>query len=323
MADVLHFTVPQEELPPALAALAAKLHGEVKTEGYQLRIANRLWGQKGYHFLPAFLQTTRDNFGAELGQLNFAEDADAARRTINGWVEEQTEQKIKELIPPGLLNAMTRLVLTNAIYFKGDWQNKFAAAATHNAPFSLATQDRVIVPMMGQKAMFAYADADDLQLIELPYVARNLSMVVLLPKAADGLPGLEKKLSVETLKKWTSELKMQTVEVVLPKFSTTSSFRLEKVLASMGMPLAFSGSADFSGMTGNRELFLSAVIHKAYVDVKERGTEAAAATAGGMAMAGRPEPHPTFRADHPFLFLIRDNRTGSILFLGRLMNPKK
>ena len=323
MAKTLHFTVPQEELPSAFAALAAKLHGNVKKEGYQLRIANRLWGQTGDHFLPTFLQVTRDDFGAELAQVDFAGNAEAARRTINTWVEKETEQKIKDLIGRGVLNSATALVLTNAIYFKGDWQMKFEARATQDAPFLLASQERVNTPMMRQTAMFAYGVVGDVQVLELPYVGRNVSMFVVLPNGVDGLSKLEKRLSVESPKTWTSGLKMQMVEVLLPKFKVTSGFQLEKVLGSMGMPQAFSRNADFSGMTGKRELFISAVIHKAFVDVKEWGTEAAAATAVVMTRAAAPGPHPVvFRADHPFLFLIRDNRTGSILFLGRLMNPK-
>jgi serpin B len=323
MAEVLHFTVPQEQLHPAFAALGTELHGDVKKEGFELRIANRLWGQTGYQFLPAFLQVTRDDYGAELGQLDFAANAETARHTINTWVEEKTERKIKDLIPSGMLNATTRLVLTNAIYFNGDWQQKFQPQATHDAPFQLTPEEKVTVPMMRQEKMFAYGVVGDVQILQLPYVGRRLAMFVLLPKAVDGLSDLEKRLSVETLKTWISGAKMKMVDVSLPKFKMTSGFRLEKVLASMGMAQAFSGDADFSGMTGKRELFLSAVIHKAFVDVKERGTEAAAATAGGMAMAMAPGQTATFRADHPFLLLIRDNRTGSILFLGRMVNPKE
>jgi serpin B len=323
MADVLHFTLPQEELPRAFAALATKLHGDVKKVGYQLSVANRLWGQTGYHFLPAFLQVTRDDFAAELAQLDFEQNAEAARRTINSWVEEKTERKIKDLIAPGVLGPTTTLVLTNAIYFNGDWQMKFEVRATRDAPFSLAPQEKMTVPMMQQQAMFAYGAADDLRILELPYIGRNLSMFVLLPTELDGLAGIEKRLSVETLKTWTSGLTMQTVKVFLPKFKISSGFRLDKTLEAMGMSQAFSGNADFSGMTGKRDIFFSAVIHKAFVDVKERGTEAAAATGIMMARAAaRPQQIPVFRADHPFLFLIRDNRTGSILFVGRIVNPK-
>ena len=219
-----------------------------------------------------------------------------------------------------VLDSGTTLVLTNAIYFKGDWQRKFDAKATKDAPFMLTPQEKVMVPLMRQRGKFAYGVFGKAQVLELPYVGRDLSMIVLLPKEVDGLADLEKSLSVETLSTWTSGLREQTVEVLLPKFKMTSGFRLEKVLGSMGMPLAFSGGADFSGMTGKRDLFISAVIHKAFVDVNEEGTEAAAATA--VVLRAPAPPNPIFCADHPFLFLIRDNRTGSILFLGRMTNPK-
>ncbi|MGD0518998.1 MAG: serpin family protein [Thermoguttaceae bacterium] len=322
MAEVLRFTVPQEQLHPAFAALAAKLHGDVKKEGYQLRIANRLWGQVGYHFLPKFLQATRDYYGAELAQVDFAQDTEAARHTINTWVAENTEEKIKDLIAKGVLNPLTRLVLTNAIYFKGDWQSKFEAKATKDAPFLLTPQEKVNVPMMHQMGMFHYGVVDEVQVLELPYVGKDLSMFVLLPKEVDGLADLEKNLSAKNLSIWISGLREQEVTVLLPRFKMISGFRLEQVLGSMGMPQAFSGEADFAGMTGKRELSISAVIHKAFIDVNEEGTEAAAATAVVMARPSPPKQNPTFRADHPFLFLIRDNRSGSILFLGRMANPK-
>lgn len=323
MVSVLHFAMSQEQVSPAFAALATKLHGEVKKDGYELQIANRLWGAKGYRFLPAFLKLTRDDFGAELAQLDFAGNPEPARRTINKWVEEKTADKIKDMIAPGSLGPATTLVLTNAIYFKGEWQSKFEVRTTRDAPFLLDSERRTTVPTMRQTAMYGYAENDDMQVLELPYRGQKVSMFVLLPKKTDGLADLEKGLSTNKLKQWVSEVKMRMVDVSLPKFKTTSSFRLDKALAAMGMPLAFSGNADFSGMTGNRELFISAVIHKAFVDVTERGTEAAAATAVMMARAARPQKNPVFRADHPFLFLIRDNRTGTVLFLGRLMNPRE
>ncbi|NLE38060.1 MAG: serpin family protein, partial [Pirellulaceae bacterium] len=284
---------------------------------------NRLWGQTGYHFLPAFLQVTREDYGAELAQVDFARNTEAARRTINTWVEDKTEKRIQDLIAPGVLDQATTLVLTNAIYFKGDWQRQFKAEATKEAPFLINPQEKVAVPMMHQRGDFGYGDAGDAQILELPYVGRDLSMFVLLPKRVDGLADLEQKFTLDNLNTWTSGLRRRNVEVYLPKFTMTSSFRLDRVLSAMGMPLAFSGEADFSGMNGRHDLFISAVIHKAFVDVNEEGTEAAAATAVVMERAAAVPENLVFRADHPFLLLIRDNRTGSILFLGRMANPKK
>ena len=255
MAEVLHFTLPQDRLPPAFAALAAKLHGDIKKEGYQLRIANRLWGQAGEHFLPEFLKTTRDNYGAELAQVDFVKETEAARRAINAWTEDKTEKKIKDLLAPGVLDPTTVLVLTNAVYFKADWQKKFKTTSTHDAPFLVAPNEKVTAPMMRQTDEFAYGVIGEVHVLELPYLGKDLSMFVLLPKEVDGLANLEKKLSVETLNAWTSGLREQTVEVSCPSSRSTSSFQLEKVLGSMGMPQAFTDEADFSGMAGKRELF--------------------------------------------------------------------
>ncbi len=322
MAKVLHFALPQRLLHPAFAAIIEDLNDE-KRKGYKLAVANRLWGQKGYSFRPNFLNTTRKYYGAELAQVDFAKAAEKARQTINKWVEEQTQDKIKDLIPEGVLDSLTRLVLTNAIYFKGDWETQFDKKATREADFTATPDKKVKVPMMHQVAPFKYADLPSLQVLEMPYAGDDLSMVVLLPKKTDGLGDLEKSLDAKSLQEWTGGVRKRKVSVFLPKFKMTCKFRLKPVLASMGMPLAFdAGRADFSGMTGSKDLYISAVIHKAFVDVNEEGTEAAAATAVVMTLRSAPRPSPVFRADHPFLFLIRDNRTGSILFLGRVAEPE-
>lgn len=326
MAEVLHFNLPEPKLHLAFASLrSASQLTDSKAAGYQLRVANRLWGQQGYHFMPAFQQTLKTNYGAELAAVDFSRQTEAARQTINGWVEKETEQKIQDLIPPGALDSMTRLVLTNAIYFKGGWTDEFKKEATKDAPFYLTEGKQVTAPMMYQSDDFRHAAVDDLQILELPYgKPRQLSMVVLLPKNKDGLAQLEKKLTSENLQTWLTGLRKQEVRVFLPRFKLTSQFQLRSVLESMGMTLAFSNQADFSGISSEEELAISAVIHKAFVDVNEQGTEAAAATGIVFAPTAAPirqEP-VVFRADHPFVFLIQDNRTGGVLFLGRLMNPK-
>jgi serpin B len=320
MAEVLHFLVPQDRLPLGFASMMARLHSE--KEGNQLRIANRLWGQQSYHFLPEFLRVTREDYGAELALQDFVTKTEEARKTINAWVEKQTEEKIKDLIPPGVLDQMTRLVLTNAIYFKGKWANQFDKKATEEAPFKLTPGEAVSVPMMHRKDSFKYGMTDDAQILELPYVGDELSMLIVLPKAVDGLADLEKRLTPANLGKWLSELRKKEVNVYLPRFTMTSQFQMNEVLKSMGMSSAFApDAANFSGMDGKRDLFISAVIHKAFVDVNEEGTEAAAAT-GVVMRAKRAQITPVFRADHPFVFLIRDNKTGAILFMGRVANPK-
>jgi serpin B len=321
MADVLHFGFAQDPLHQAFAALRGRLNFDDKD--VEVRIANRLWGQTGYKFLPAYLELTKDRYGAELGEVDFAHQSDAARRTINTWVVEQTQGKIKDLIPSGVLNNLTRLVLTNAIYFKGKWADQFRKEATKNLPFHISAAENINVPMMYQKHEFKYGAVDNLQIIELPYVGNQLSMFVLLPKDVDGLPSLEEKLTQVNLEKWTSAVREQEVDVYLPKFTLTSEFSLKDVLQKMGMSAAFnSQQADFSLMDGKKDLYLSAVVHKAFVDVNEEGTEAAAAT-GVVADSKEARIPLTFRADHPFVFLIRDGKTGSILFIGRLLSPPK
>ena len=323
MEKVLHFDIGQERLHPAFKALIEDLNARQQKGGYELSVANALWGQRGYGFLMEFLDLTVDNYGAGLREVDFVGDTEGARQTINGWVEKETREKIKNLIPPGVLDALTRLVLTNAIYFKGDWAAQFDKEATHDAPFTLLDGKKVEVPMMRQTEKFGYMETEGFQALELPYVKDELSMIVLLPRKVDGLAELEKSLTAENLAKWLPELRKRRVIVELPKFKMTSQFSLAKVLRSMGMTDAFSlPPADFSGMNGKKDLFISAVIHKAYVDVNEEGTEAAAATGVVMQLTAAPTPPVLFRADHPFLFLIRDNRSGSILFLGRMINPK-
>ncbi len=290
--------------------------------GCELNVANALWGQKGYGFLEEFLELIKTNYDGQLTELDFAGATEAARKTINAWVESQTRNKIKDLIQRGVLNSMTRLVLTNAIYFKGNWARQFKEENTRDAPFTLAGGEKIDVPMMNQTGRFPYMQTQSFQALELPDVDDELSMVIFLPKENDGLADFEQSLTAENLSKWLAKLRKQKVIVSVPKFRMTSRFSLASVLKSMGMTDAFvPAAANFSGMNGRRDLFISAVIHKAYVDVNEEGTEAAAATGVAVGITA-VRPIPVFRADHPFLFLIRDNHSGSILFIGRTMNPK-
>ncbi len=321
--DLAGRPMTQEEFAQAFGMIVKDLNAQGSQDKYQLSVANALWGQKGYAFLPAFLKLVESEYGGKLQEMDFRSAAEKARQTINAWVAKQTNEKIKELIGPGVLDRMTRLVLTNAIYFKGNWATQFKENRTRPAPFTLLDGEKIQTPMMNQKSEFAYAEAGDLQILELPYVDDELSMVILLPKALDGIRQLERELTSAKLAAWLAPRRKQEVIVSLPKFKMTSKFGLAKILASMGMPDAFSRQADFSGMTGRRELSISAVIHEAYVDVNEEGTEAAAATGVVMKLTSMgPDRTPVFRADHPFIFMIRDNSSGSVLFLGRVMNPK-
>lgn len=332
MAEVLHFPVvaasspapmDQQQFASAYGRIIKDLNERGGKGTYTLNVANALWGQKGFGFLKEFLELVRTNYGGQLSEVDFMKAAEPARKTINAWVEKQTKGKIKDLIPAGVLDSMTRLVLTNAIYFKGNWARQFKKDQTRDAPFTLADGQKIETPMMNQTAEFGYTETQDLQCLELPYVGKELSMVILLPREPNGLASLEKSVTAENLSQWLGRLFTREVVVSVPKFKATTQFSLGSVLRSMGMADAFSGEADFSGMDGKKDLCISAVIHKAYVDVNEEGTEAAAATGVVMRLTSiGPSEKPVFRADHPFLFLIRDNKSGGILFIGRVMNPK-
>lgn len=321
MAKALHFTLDQDRLHPAFAALTRQESpgGKNKKRGYQLRVANALWGQTGYDFKAEFVKLTKDSYGAGLEEVDFKGATEEARKKINRWVEERTDDKIQKLFKEGVLNRDTRLVLANAIYFKGDWATKFRMDRTFAQPFNASSEKKVRVPMMHETAEFGYLEEPDLQVLAMPYSGKDLSMVVLLPKV-DGLADLEKSLTHEKLEGWVGKLRDRKVEVAFPKFKMTSEFSLASDLSALGMKKAFTASADFSGMNGRTDLFIHAVVHKAFVEVNEEGTEAAAATGVAISKSAAPE-HPVFRADRPFLFLIRDNRSGSILFLGRVANP--
>jgi len=224
------------------------------------------------------------------------------------------------VIPPGALLAL--LVLVNAIYFKGDWARQFDEALTQDAPFWVTREEQVQVPLMHQTGEFRYAETHHLQILELPYAGDDLSMIALLPTDPNGLADLEDALSLENLRGWTSRIRRTEVHLSLPRFTMRCGFELSETLKAVGMTDAFNDAADFSGIDGTRSLYISAVFHQAFVDVNEEGTEAAGATAVVMALKGLPPPVPTFRVDHPFVFLIRENHTGSILFLGRVVNPR-
>jgi serpin B len=323
MAKVLCLPASREAVHVAYATLQRDLNAAGAKGAFDLVVANRLWGQKGYEFLSDFLALVEKNYGAGLEQVDFAGATEAARQTINTWVEKQTRDKIKELLKPGILDGReTTLVLTNAIYFKGKWSEEFDKKLTRDEDFFVTPEKKVTAPLMHQTETFGYFDGGEFQALELPYQGDRLAMVVLLPKAKDGLAALEASLSAEKLAEWVGKLHRREVQVALPRFKTAAEFSLKDTLVAMGMTDAF-GDADFSGMDGKKDLVISAVVHKAFVDVNEEGTEAAAATAVVMGRAAMPEPAPVFRADHPFLFLIRDTKTGAILFLGRILDPTK
>ncbi|XP_030302272.1 leukocyte elastase inhibitor isoform X1 [Calypte anna] len=325
MVKTLHFD-EVEDIHSRLQTLTMDINRS--NTSYLLRLANRLFGEKSYSFLPDFLTNVQKLYGADLATVDFLQACDEARKEINQWVEEKTEGKIPNLLSEASVNNMTRLVLVNAIYFKGNWAEKFEEANTTDMPFRLNKNERKTVKMMYQKKKFefGYFPEEKLRVLELPYDGRELSMLILLPDDSEddstGLQQLEKQLTLEKLQEWTSPEKLYStdVHVHLPKFKLEESYDLKSDLAAMGLLDVFdSDKADLSAMSGARDLFLSKVVHKAFVDVNEEGTEAAAATAGiaNFCMAIEED----FNADHPFVFFIRHNPTQSILFFGRCASP--
>jgi serpin B len=321
MARVLHLGGTREGVAEAHGDLAAELTAGTP-KSYEMVVANALFGQRGYPFLEPFRATCRDGYRADLDSVDFAGATEAARRKINDWVSTRTRARIRELFAPGGLDASTRLVLANAVYFKGKWEEPFADAATREAPFDPGTGRKVAARFMNQRHRFGYAETPELQLLEMPYEGDELSMVVLLPRNVGGLAALEATLTGSKMADLLASAASREVSVSFPKFELTSAFDLDENLRAMGMSAAFSRqAADFSGMTDAGKLFIGVVVHKAYVDVDEEGTEAAAATGVGMVLTSMPA-HPTsFVADHPFLFLIRHRASGAILFLGRVVDP--
>ena len=326
MAQALHLELSQADLHPSFKALAEELAkrgqgAKGKDEkGFRLNVVNALWGQEGYEFLPAFLSLLAADYGAGMERVDYSLPEEA-RAKINNWVSDQTEKRIQDLIPSGALNTLTRLVLTNAIYFNAAWATQFEPSATQDGTFTLLDGSQVTVPMMRQTGSFLYAKDSGLLAVELPYDGYELSMVILLPEAGK-FEGTEASLNGAQLEALLAGLSPQQVALTMPKFEFTSDFSLRETLSDMGMPVAFSPDADLTGMASQRELFLSDVFHKAFVSVDENGTEAAAATAVVVGLTSMPAELVEVKVDRPFLFLIRDRKTGAILFLGRVVNPK-
>ncbi len=326
MASTLKFQLPQSRSHPAFnsldLALASRGQGAQGKDGkgFRLHVVNAIWGQQGFSFLPSYLDLLSQNYGAGLRILDFIKSAEPSRQTINQWVSDQTEAKIKDLLPPGSINADTRLVLTNAIYFNAAWASQFKPEATASGKFNLLNGSQIDIPFMKHTSSYGYVKGDNYQAVELPYDGRELSMVVMMPNA-DAFRGFETGLNSNQVKGIISAIKNQQVELWMPKFKIESEFSLKKELSAMGMPVAFSDAADFSGMDGKKDLTIMDVVHKAFVSVDETGTEAAAATGVIVGITSIPAEPLKVTIDRPFMFLIRDIKTGTILFIGRVVNP--
>ena len=331
MKKVLHLPA---EADAAFADLIGRVNGAGAKRQYQLTTANALFGQTGYPWRPEFADRTRKNYGAGLVDTDFKADAEGSRQRINSWVEKEPKEKIKNLSPVGVITKLTRMVLTNAVHFKGNWASQFKKEATKDARFHTTGTKTAEVPMMNQEGTFGYGEfiysftkrsGERAQVVELPYAGRELSMLVFLPETATYLPALERHLTARTLPEVSKQMTPETVNVSLPRFKVEWGAKsLVKPLQALGMKAAFGEDADLTGMhSGSEHLFVAEVMHKAFVDVNEEGTEAAAATAVVVGRTGfAPPPQPkVFRADRPFVFLIRENATGGVLFLGRFAGP--
>jgi len=325
MRSVLYFSENDSLRRESFSALDRKINANYSR--YTLSTANALWVDGSFSLLDEYEMLVHDTYLARANNLDFRTAPEEARQTINHWVKQKTAGKIVDLIPAVHVDSLTRLVLTNAIYFNGIWMKTFDPSQTWDEGFFTEDGRAITVPMMRQdddEAWFNYLETGGLQVLEMPYAGGRLSMMILLPHDQD-IASLERSLSSEDLDRWRDSLEERRVDVYLPRFKLKSNYFLAESLADLGMPTAFSEMADFTGISPDRPLFISQVIHQAYVDVNEQGTEAAAATAVEMAeaAAGAEEPEiPVFRADHPFIFLIVDDETGCILFLGRVSDPK-
>jgi serpin B len=353
MAKALHVGGEQAKVAEAFKALNAHILSAGRAKGIELNVANALWAEKSYTFRKEYLDSVRANYASASGwpsrlplvgrlvefvnyspqeglrQVDFKGSPDSARNTINRWVEDQTKSRIKDLFPPGSINPKTRLVLSNAIYFKGFWGHQFKKANTKDEPFHLLNGEDVKVPMMSQTDTFGYTEEGDLQLLEMPYKGADLAMVVVLPSKEKPFAEFEQSLTADKLNTLIVGSGERKVEVYLPKFKMDSGFSLRKTLETLGMIDAFSiKDANFSGMTdgrdlfiSGRDLFISGGFHKAFVETNEEGTEAWAGTAFHFQRTGAPPQPVVFRADHPFVFLILHVPTRCILFMGRVTQP--
>lgn len=329
MAAVFYFLENEDQLHGGFNALSQHLESlaeldipEGQGDPFQLNIANSIWGQQDFHFEEDFLDTLALNYGAGLRLLDFVNASEESRQTINQWVSDQTQEKIKDLIPEGAVTSDTRLVLSNAIYFKATWMEPFDKNLTEDGIFYGLSGEEIEVPMMrlGSDASFPYYQGEGFQAVALPYLGGQTSMLVLIPDQGT-FEQFEAAFSKAVLDQVVSEMMYSPIQLTFPKFEFETEFSLAQTLAAMGMPEAFSGAADFSGMTGDKDLFISDVFHKAFVAVNEEGTEAAAATAVLVELTSAPANPIQLTVDRPFLFAIRDHQTNSILFMGRVVSP--
>lgn len=301
---------------------ALKKHlDSLNQDDLQLHLANSLWCQQNYNFQQDFLDINQEYFGAGIRQVDFKRRYRQIRKQINQWVEKQTNQKIQDLIDQGVLDRMTRLVLVNAIYFNGKWENPFPEGNTREQSFYITPEQKEKAPFMNHSLSLPYHEAGFYKAVEIPYSKGKLSMLILLPNRHEDMPKLERRLERSFYQSLSDSLNRQEVDLSIPRFKLKAKYQLNEPLQQMGMTSAFGGNADFSGMTGDKDLYISDIVHQSYVEVHEKGTEAAAATGVVMRKTAIVKKK-SFTADHPFLFMIRDQQTHTILFMGKLRYPE-
>jgi serpin B len=322
MSEVLNFSKDLNALSQNYSKLNNHITG-LSSKKIQLDIANSIWGQQGVGFEKEFLELNKKYYGAGIRQVNFKENYKEIRKQINKWVEEKTNEKIKDLIKPNVLDRMTRMVLVNAIYFNGKWENPFKEEDTFKDKFYIYSKCETQTEFMYQELSLKYHEDDIAQVVEIPYSGKSLSMMVILPKERYGMEKLENYLDAELYENYNKSLSKYKVKLTFPKFEIKDEYELNDPLKDMGMKSAFGEGADFSGMTGSKDLFINNVVHKTYVKVNEEGTEAAAATGVVMRKTSAIMEVKEFKANHPFIFVIKDNKNDTILFMGRIMNPEE
>ncbi|WP_447970204.1 serpin family protein [Nitrospira sp. M1] len=322
ISQVFGWPLDPRETPHDMLELRKVLNTVNIIEGIDLNIASGIWVDHSLNLLQDFIKQSQELYQASPNSVDFQKSTDISRQTINQWVEHKTNERIPDLIPPGNLDALTRLLLVTATHYQGLWTSPFKKNKTQQSQFWLSPTLSTNVPLMTQQHRFPYADTNSMQILELPYVGNRLSMIFFLPKQGEGLTEQKNPFKNPNLGKLLASLKPRNVKASIPRFHLSVGLDLRQTLASLGMPLAFDQQADFSGLSDSEDLHLAAVFHQSFLEVNEEGTEAAGST--GVAMEGRslqvPQP-VVFRADHPFFFVIRENQTGIILFLGKVSNP--
>ena len=319
ISEVLNFPYNDKNFHAQMGQLQSNLLDK-QSEGVDIALANQLWAENSYRFKCRYLRTTQKLYNSPVKRLDFSGNPNASRIEINQWVEELTRDRIKDLLPDGSISSLTKMVLTNAIYFKGQWDKKFEAENTRDDIFTTLEGKQVKTPMMNAKEKFNVYQGDGISLLELPYQGNDFSMLVLLPNEDRSIGEIERGLSVDNLNEYISKLSEKEVQLMFPKFKFDAEYQLKPVLSDMGMPIAFSNAANLSRMSRSNDLKIDEVFHKAFVEVSEEGTEAAAATAVVIVLKSITMP-VEFYANRPFIFIIRENKDGNILFMGRVTNP--